>query len=164
MTYAELILPEFDHETASTRTVLACVPDGKHAWRAHPKMNTIGWAANHLVEIVGWTEGTLTMPSWDVSPPGGEPYKSPTIATQTELLATFDQNVAASRRAIQTVSEATLGDPWSLLAGGQPIFTMPRAAVVRTFILNHLIHHRAFLVAYLKMNDIEVPGMYGPGG
>jgi uncharacterized damage-inducible protein DinB len=164
MSYAQTLLPEYDHEMASARKLLACVPDDKHAWRAHPKMNTIGWVANHLVEIAGWTEGTLTMPNWDVSPPGEEPYKSPTIATQAELLSTFDQNVAAGRQAIENVQEATLGDPWSLLAGGHVIFTMPRAAVIRTFILNHLIHHRAFLVAYLKMNDIEVPGMYGPGG
>lgn len=164
MSYAQTILPEFDQEFANTRKVLECVPDDKFAWKAHEKMNSIGWNANHLVEIAGWVEGILTQTDWDVSPPGGPPYQSPQLKSKAELLAEFDKSVAAGRRAIEQAKDEDLGVAWSLLAGGQPIFTLPRAAVIRTFVLNHLIHHRAHLCVYLRLNEIPVPGMYGPTG
>lgn len=164
MTYAELILPEFEQEMASTRKVLERVPEDKLQWRAHPKSNTIGWVANHLVEIPGWVEGTLTMPAWDIAPVGGEPYQSPKLTSRQALLELFDQNVATGRRAIAAVKEDALGEDWSLLHRGQPIFTMPRSTVIRSFVLNHTVHHRAILCVYLRLNDIPVPGMYGPSG
>lgn len=164
MAYADTILPEFDHEMANTRKVLERVPEDKLEWRAHPKSNTIGWNANHLIEIPGWVEGTLTKTSWDFAPVGGEPYQSPRLTTRREMLEIFDKNVAAARKAIAAVKDDELGKPWSLLQGGKPIFTMPRAAVIRGFVLNHLIHHRACLCVYFRMNDIAVPGMYGPSG
>jgi uncharacterized damage-inducible protein DinB len=164
MNYAETILPEFDQEMAKTRKVLERVPEDKLDWRAHPKSNTIGWNANHLAEIPGWVEGTLTTPSWDVAPAGGERYRSPRLTTRQEILELFDKNVAAARRAVAAAKDDQMGQTWSLLQGGKPLFTMPRAAVVRNFVLNHLIHHRATLCVYLRLNDIPVPGMYGPSG
>jgi uncharacterized damage-inducible protein DinB len=162
MTYAESILPEFDQEMVSTRKVLERVPDDKLDWRAEPKSNTIGWNANHLAEILGWVEGMLTAPSWDIAPIGGEPYQSPKRTSRHEILDLFDQNVAAARRAIAAVQDEEMGQMWSLLYAGKPIFTLPRAAVIRRFVLNHLIHHRAHLCVYLRLNDIPVPGMYHP--
>lgn len=164
MTYAELILPEFDQEMASTRKVLERLPEDKLEWRPHPKSNTIGWNANHLAEIPGWVQGTLTMPSWDVAPAEGESYKSPQLTSKKEILALFDQNVAAARQAIAKVKDEEMSQKWSLLKAGQPMFTMPRAAVIRSFVLNHAIHHRAILCLDLRLNDIPVPGMYGPSG
>ncbi len=164
MSYVDTILPEFDQEMASTRKVLERIPEDKLTWRAHPKSNTIGWNANHLAEIPGWVEGVLTQNEWDMAPAGGERYQSPKLTNRTQILELFDRNVVEGRKAIAAVDEATLGDQWSLVQGGQPFFTMPRAAVIRTFVLNHLIHHRAILCVYLRLNDIPVPGIYGPSG
>ena len=164
MTYAESILPEFDAEMASTRKLLERLPEDKLDWQAHPKSHTIGWNANHVAEIPGWVEGILTKPSWDVAPVSGEPYKTSDLKTRQEILAFFDQNVAAARKAISEVKDEDLGTMWSLLYQGKPIFTMPRSAVIRTFVLNHLIHHRAHLCVYYRLNDLPVPGMYGPSG
>lgn len=164
MSYADTILPEFEHEMVNTRKVLERIPEDKLDWRAHPKSNTIGWNANHLVEIPGWVEGTLTKTSWDIAPAGGQQYQSPKLTSRREMLETFDRNVAAARKALAAAKDSEMGTSWSLLQGGKPIFTMPRAAVIRNFVLNHLIHHRAHLCAYLRMNDIPVPGMYGPSG
>jgi uncharacterized damage-inducible protein DinB len=164
MKYSETILPEFDREMANTRKVLERVPEDKMDWKAHPKSNTIGWNANHLTEIPGWVEGTLTQPSWDFAPTEGEQYQSPNAKTRRELLEVFDRNVAAARKAIAAVKDEETMQPWSLLQGGKPLFTMPRAAVIRGFVLNHLIHHRAILCVYLRLNDIPVPGLYGPSG
>lgn len=164
MKYSESILPEFDHEMASTRKVLERVPEDKLDWRAHPKSNTIGWNANHLAEMPGWVEGMLTKPSWDIAPAGGEGYQSPKLATRKQLLDLFDRNVAAARKAIAAVKDEDMAQSWSLLRAGTPIFTMPRATVIRSFVLNHMIHHRAILCVYLRLNNIPVPGMYGPSG
>jgi uncharacterized damage-inducible protein DinB len=164
MTYAATLLPEFDREMANTRKVLERVPEDKLDWRAHPKSNTVGWNANHLAEIPGWVEGMLTKPSWDIAPAGGERYQSPKLRTRQEILALFDRNVATARQALAAVKDDQMTQAWSLLQAGKPFFTMPRATVVRNFVLNHLIHHRAILVVYLRLNDIPVPGMYGPSG
>lgn len=164
MNYSETILPEFDQEMAKTRKVLERLPEDKLDWRAHPKSNTIGWNANHLAEMPGWIEGALTKPSWDIAPAGGQGYQSPKLTTRQEILNLFDRNVAAARKALAAAKDEEMKQPWSLLQAGKPIFTMPRAAVIRGMILNHSIHHRAILCVYLRLNDIAVPGMYGPSG
>jgi uncharacterized damage-inducible protein DinB len=164
MSYAETILPEFDREMAKTRKVLERIPEDKLNWRAHPKSNTIGWNANHLTEIPGWVEGMLTKPSWDIAPTGGQGYQSPKHTTRQEILSIFDRNAASARKAIAAVKDEAMTQQWSLLQAGKPLFTMPRAVVIRNFVLNHLIHHRAILCVYLRLNDIPVPGMYDPSG
>jgi uncharacterized damage-inducible protein DinB len=164
MNYSERTLPEFDHEMANTRKVLERVPEDKLGWQPHPKSHTIGWNANHLAEMPGWVEGMLKAPSWDIAPPGGEPYQSPKLAKRQEILDLFDKNVAAARAAIAAAKDDEMAQTWSLLRAGETIFTMPRAGVVRGFVLNHMIHHRAILCVYLRLNDIPVPGMYGPSG
>jgi uncharacterized damage-inducible protein DinB len=164
MSYAETILPEFDREMANTRKVLERVPDNKLDWQAHPTSHTIGWNANHLAEILGWVEGMLTVPSWDPAATGGDPYQSPKLTTRQEILDLFDRNVATARKAIAAGKDDQMTQPWSLLWAGTPLFTLPRATVIRTFVLNHLIHHRAILCVYLRLNDVAVPGMYHPTG
>ncbi len=164
MTYPELILPEFDQEMASTRRVLERLPEDKFDWKAHPKSHTIGWNAAHLAEIPGWVEGTIAQTEWDIAPPEGEPYRTPTLATRKEVLDLFDRNVAAARAAISKTNEAEMAKNWSLLSGGQVLMTVPRSVVIRTWVINHSIHHRAHLLVYLRLNDVPVPGMYGPSG
>ena len=164
MNYAERILPEFDHEMANTRKVLERIPEDKLDWKAHPKSHTIGWNANHLAEIPGWVEGMLTRRSWDFAPAGGEQYQSPVLRIPKEILDLFDRNLAAARKAIAAVKDEEMMQPWSLLQAGKELFTLPRAAVIRGFVLNHLIHHRAILCVYLRLNNVAVPGMYGPSG
>ena len=164
MTYAEALLPEFDLEMANTRKVLERIPDDKLDWQAHPKSHTIGWNANHIADLPTWLVETLTKPSFDFAPVGGPAFSLPKLATRAEILALFDKNVAAARKAITEVKDEDMSKPWSLLKSGTPIFTMPRSAVVRTVVLNHLMHHRAHLCVYLRLNHIPVPGLYGPSG
>lgn len=164
MSIAQAILPEFEQEMASTRKVLERVPDDKLDWKAHPKSNTIGWVAAHLVEIPGWVEGTLTQEFWDVAPPDGPKYQSPKAESRQQLLELFDANVAAAKKALAATSDEAFGKLWSLRAGDHVIFTMPRSAVIRTFVLNHLIHHRGIMTVYLRLNDVAVPSIYGPSG
>lgn len=162
MHYAELLLPEFDQEMASTRKVLERIPQDKMTWKAHPKSNTIGWVGSHLVEMVEWCGGGLKTASFDVAPVGGEPVHTPVYDRCAELLRDFDRNVAATREALQAASDEDFVAPWSLLQAGKPIFTMSRYGTIRSMILNHIIHHRAHLCVYLRLNNIPVPGLYGP--
>jgi uncharacterized damage-inducible protein DinB len=164
MAYAEMILPEFDQEVANTRKVLEQVPEDKLDWKARPKSNTIGWNANHLAEIHAWVEGILTQREWEIAPPGGPPYQSPNLRSVREILDLFDRNVAAGRQALQSVTDEAMQQTWSLLYAGKALITLPRSAVIRRFVLNHTVHHRAILCVYLRLNDVEVPGMYQPSG
>ncbi len=164
MTIAESILPEFDVEMAGTRKTLERVPEENLDWKAHDKSNTIGWVACHLAEIAGWVEGTLTQDSWDINPPDGEPYKTPELSSRQAILDLFDTNVANARKRIAETPDDEFAKSWSLLSGGEPLITMPKLGVIRTWVLNHTIHHRAHLCVYLRLNDIPVPALYGPSG
>ena len=164
MTYAEALLPEFDQEMANTRKVLERVPDDKLDWQPHPKSHTIGWNANHLANIPDWLVHALATTEVDIAPVGGEPYSPPKATTGRELLAIFDRNVAAAREALSRADEGQMAQPWTLLHAGNPVFTMTRSTVLRQTVLNHIIHHRAILCVYLRLNDVPVPGMYGPSG
>jgi uncharacterized damage-inducible protein DinB len=164
MTYAETILPEFEQEMASTRKVLERVPDEKLDWRPHPKSNTIGWNANHLANLPSWAISILTQPLFDFAPIGGKRFESPNLRSRKEIVDQFDSNVTATRKAISEVKDEEMNKMWSLMAGGKTIFTLPRSVVMRNVVLNHIIHHRAILCVYLRLNDIPVPGLYGPSG
>jgi uncharacterized damage-inducible protein DinB len=164
MSYAQMILPEFDQEMAGTRKVLERIPEDKWDWKAHPKSNTLGWNANHLAELPGWSVSIITQPGFDFAPVGGEGYQSPKLTKRRELLELFDKNVAEARKALATIKDESLNDPWTLRGGERVIFTMPRVAVIRGFLMNHIIHHRAIVCVYLRLNDIPVPSLYGPSG
>jgi uncharacterized damage-inducible protein DinB len=162
MSLSQSLLPEFDHEMANTRKVLERIPADKLNWKAHEKSNTIGWVGMHLAEIPGWTDVTLNRDSMDVAPKDGEPYRTPAATSPQEILDRFDKNVAAARATIAAAADEQFMKPWSLLAGGETVFTLPRAAVLRSFVLNHNVHHRAHLCVYLRLNNVPVPALYGP--
>ena len=114
MSYAQAVLPEFDQEMANTPKVLERVPDDKLEWQPHPKSHTIGWNANHLANLADWLVHTLTTPSLDIAPVGGEPYKVPNLASRAEILEIFDRNVAAARKAIMAATDQDMGSMWTL--------------------------------------------------
>jgi uncharacterized damage-inducible protein DinB len=162
MSIAQSILPEFEQEMAGTRKVLERVPNDKLEWKAHPKSNTIQWVASHLANLPSWTVFTLNQDALDIAPVGGKLFTTEKLGSSQQMVTTFDQNVAAAREAIAATSDAQFMQPWSLLRGGAVVFTMPKIAVIRSFVINHIIHHRAILCVYLRLNDVPVPGLYGP--
>jgi uncharacterized damage-inducible protein DinB len=155
---SQALLPEFDLEMANTRKSLERVPDDKLSFKPHEKSATLGGLATHLATINHWTDAILGQESFDVSTaPPNPPFKS-----RAEILAEFDKNVAAARKNIAGATDAQLFKPWALQAKGQTIFSLPRIAVLRSFIMNHTIHHRAQLGVYLRLNNVPVPSIYGP--
>lgn len=162
MKIGESMLPEFDQEMAGTRRVLENLPEDKLDWKAHEKSNSIGWVANHLADIPKWTNMTLTTDALDVNPPDGKKYQTPALRSRAEILDLFDKNVAEARAALATVEDAELFKDWALLNAGKEVMRMPKLVVIRSFVLNHSIHHRAHLCVYYRLNDVPVPGLYGP--
>ena len=162
MGLSESLLPEFDNEMANTRKTLERVPHEKFAWKPHEKSTAMGGLATHLSNIPTWVMHTIDQDSLDLAP-GGKPLPQAEQAkSNAELLATFDANVAKARAAIAGASDAELFKPWSLMMNGNTLMTLPKIAVLRNFVMNHLIHHRAQLGVYLRLNDIPVPSIYGP--
>jgi uncharacterized damage-inducible protein DinB len=162
MKISDSLLPEFDQEMANTRKVLERVPHDKLSWKPHAKSFDFGALSAHIATMPGWATLTMEQDAFDYAPPGGEPYKTPTFASNKDLVAAFDKGVAEARAAFAAADDSKFLEPWTLMAGGNALFTMPRIAVVRSFVMNHTIHHRAQLGVYLRLNDIAVPSAYGP--
>ena len=162
MPISQMLLPEFDHEMANTRKTLERVPDGKFSWKPHQKSTSLGGLTTHLANIPSWTAQAFDRDELDIAPPGQEPYRFPEAKARAELLEAFDKNVASARAALQAATDENWHGKWSLLHGEKTIFTLPRTAVMRGFVMNHMIHHRAQLGVYLRLLDIPVPSIYGP--
>jgi uncharacterized damage-inducible protein DinB len=162
MSLSQSLLPEFDQEMANTRKVLERIPEDKLNWKVHEKSNTIGWVGMHMAGILGWVDLTLNRDFLDIAPVGAEPYRTPVPHSRQEILDQFDKNLVTARAAIAAASDEQFMKPWSLLMTGEVLFTMPRVAVLRGFVLNHMIHHRGHLCVYLRLNDVPVPALYGP--
>lgn len=154
-------LPEFDQEMALTRRVLERVPEDRFAWQPHPKSWPLGALATHMAWLGSWTSITLQSEELDLASPAAPPSPKP-ASSRAALLALFDGMVAAARPALAQAESAWLDQPWTLRAGDQELFTLPRRGVLRTFVLNHLIHHRGQLEVYLRLNDVPLPALYGP--
>ena len=161
MGLGESMLPEFDHEMANTRKTLERVPDDKFDWKPHEKSWAMGGLATHLSNLPGWTSVTIDMDEFDMAPEG-KPATAAPLHSRQEVLAVFDKNVTAARAAIAGAGDEHLFKPWTLLSNGKKVLSLPRVAVLRGFVMNHIIHHRAQLGVYLRLNDIPVPSIYGP--
>jgi uncharacterized damage-inducible protein DinB len=159
MSIAQSMLPEFDHEMASTRKTLERVPEDKLSYKPDPKSMSLGQLAGHIVEMVGW--GTMTLQTESLSMDPGS-HKPLVLTSREQALQEFDKNVHGLRAALSSVTDADMMKTWALTIGGNTIFSMPRVAVMRTMIMNHIIHHRAQLTVYYRLNGVPVPALYGP--
>jgi uncharacterized damage-inducible protein DinB len=158
----DALLPEFDQEMANTRKTLERCPEEKFGWKPHPKSFSMAALATHIANMTGWAVDVVEKDAFDIAPPGAPPYKEEPAASREELVALFDKNAAAARAALAGASDEHLAKTWSLLAGGETLLSMPRIACIRSFVMNHTIHHRAQLTVYLRLNDVPVPAIYGP--
>ena len=161
MAIKDALLPEFDHEMATTRRVLERVPDPEFGWKPHEKSMTLGRLAAHIANIPYWCSVTLetTVFELDSLPPDTQRKLA---ETQNELVKEFDGKVRAARTLIAAATDAEFLALWTLKKGGQEMFTMPRISAVRGFVMNHLIHHRGQLTVYLRLKNVPIPPIYGP--
>jgi len=158
----ERLVAEFDRESGVTRSLLERIPEDKAAWKPHAKSFSLGDLALHLANLPTWIPATLRQSELDLHPPGAPEAPRRAWISRAALLAEHDANVAAARAALAAAAEAELDAPWTLKNGGHILFTMPKGAVLRTWVFNHLIHHRGQLSVYLRLCDVPLPSMFGP--
>jgi uncharacterized damage-inducible protein DinB len=158
MPFSQTLLPEFDEEMKNTRKLLECVPDGKFDYQPHQKSMSIGRLATHVAELPAWTSATLDLEVLEM----GADFKPEIATSRAELLEKFDKGVAEARQKIAAATDEQWQKIWTFKWAGKTVLSMPRSAVMRSVIMNHLIHHRAQLGVFLRLNDVAIPGMYGP--
>ena len=158
MSIKDGLLADFDHEMGTTRRLLERLPDDRLTWKPHPRSMTLGGLATHLSNIPTWGGTILDEPSFDLA------AAPPPLAEKTsraDILAAFDE-VCRVTRASMDKTDAEYQSLWTLERSGQQVFSVPRVAAFRSFVLHHIIHHRGQLSLYLRLNDVPVPAIYGP--
>jgi len=160
MALKDPIIAEMEQEAIATRKTLERVPADKFTWKPHDKSMSLGQLASHVAEIAQWTNSTINKDELDFSK---EEYKPFEPKTTEELVKFFDDTQASALKTLNdNATDENLMGMWSLKNGETTYLTMPRIAVMRGFVLSHLIHHRAQLGVYLRMLDVPLPSTYGP--
>ena len=160
--FVKRMVAAFDQIVAGAKAVLEVVPDDRLDWRPHEKSWTLGELATHVANLPNWTMATLSVSEFDISPADGGPPPMPALGSSAEMVAALEESAAAARSAIEGCSPLDLTDPWTMLVAGEARFTLPKGVVIRTFIMDHMIHHRAQLGVYLRLLDVPVPQLFGP--
>ncbi len=159
MTLADAFIAEFQQEARGTRRLLERLPEDKLSFKPHPKSTSLGGLATHIAHIPEWT-GTIVNDSiFDV---GLVDARTPERKSRQEILDHFEKNAKRFVDLLSGKSDEHLKESWTLKNKGAQVLTLPRVACLRTFILNHVIHHRGQLTVYLRMNDVPLPALYGP--
>lgn len=165
MSIKDAVLPEFDHEMGTTRRLLERLPEDKLSWQPHPKSWNLGQLASHLVNIPLWSNTILNELEFDLGATpseSSEAAQTRTVTSRQHALQMLDENVAKTRANLASKSDGELMAAWTLKRGGHEVMTVPRIAAFRSFVLNHLIHHRGQFSLYLRMNNVPLPPIYGP--
>lgn len=153
------LLAELEQEATNTRRILALVPADKGDFKPHAKSMSLAALSVHVAEMYSWLTVTLNQSGLDFA---AAPYNPAPFEGGDELIARMDRYLADGTAALKAATEATLAEPWTMRSGEHVFFTMPKGVVLRTFVYNHIVHHRAQLIVYLRMLDIPIPGLYGP--
>ena len=154
------LLGEFMHEAENTRKLLNAIPDSALNYKPSEKNWSTGQLASHIAEVYNWFEPTFNQDVFDM---GSYKYDKGDISNASNIVDKFEENVAAARKVLENADEATFMNVWHMQMGGQDIMPpMPRVVVVRSFLFNHLYHHRGELVAHLRATGNTIPGLYGP--
>jgi len=154
------LLGEFEHEAENTRKLLQAIPDAALDYRPQPHLWSVGQLASHIAEVYNWFDGTFNQDVFDM---GSYKYDKGDISKASNIVAKFEENVAAARTVLENADEAAFMNVWHMQMGGQDIMPpMPKVVMVRSFLFNHLYHHRGELVAHLRAAGNTVPGLYGP--
>jgi uncharacterized damage-inducible protein DinB len=158
MTLVETMLQELEQEAHTTRRVLERVPDGQLTWRPHQKSRTLGELALHIATVPGAVAELVASPS----PAQAPQFVDPSPARASELVPALDASLAKAKRVLGGMDDATAMSMWQLMNGEREIFSVPRAALLRSIMLNHWYHHRGQLTVYLRELGVAIPSIYGP--
>ena len=156
---ASAFIAEMQQEAATARKCLERVPTDKFDWKPHERSMAFGRLAVHVAEMFGWTTAAIQQDELDFAKAD---YKPAEPRNTEELVEFLDKTVAEAIDVLRNASDEQFMQPWTLRNGETVYFTMPRVAVMRSMVMNHIVHHRGQLSVYLRFNDIAVPALYGP--
>jgi uncharacterized damage-inducible protein DinB len=159
MGLAESMIQEFMQESATTRKLLERLPDDKLAWKPHEKSMPMARLATHIADMPHWAISIAGSDELDIAKGEANPKA---LGSQKEILAHFQAQVEGFKKALAGKSDQELQRSWRLKNGSHVILDLPRIVALRSFVLNHVIHHRGQLSVYLRLNNIPVPSIYGP--
>lgn len=158
-TIGSALIAEMEHEAATTKACLERIPADKFSWKPHEKSMEFGKLASHIAEMFSWTPATILHSELDFAKMDYKPFEP---QSTEDLIAFLDKNVAEAIEVLRNATDDVFFENWTLRNGEATYFTMPKAAVMRSFVMNHIVHHRGQLSVYLRLNDIAVPSIYGP--
>lgn len=150
---------ELQYEALSTRKMLEIVPCEHFEWQPHEKSMTLGKLASHISEMPQWARAALTQEEFDVARNVQKPF---VFTSSNELVSRFDLLVSDAFELLQNISDTEIMRTWRLRNGEKIMAEMPRAGVIRSMVLNHLVHHRGQLSVYLRLQNVPLPSVYGP--
>jgi uncharacterized damage-inducible protein DinB len=159
MSINDALLPEFDREMGATRRVLERVPDAHLEWSPHERSMSLGQLATHIGELPAWAPRILEQSVFELGP---DEIRRPAAPSCAAVLESFDRHAGAARAALAARTDAEYLDRWTLRREGRNVFTLPKAAVIRTMVMNHMVHHRGQLTVYLRLLGVPLPPLYGP--
>ncbi|MGE3841968.1 MAG: DinB family protein [Vicinamibacterales bacterium] len=157
MSMIDQLVQELEQEAATTRRVLARVPDDKLAWKPHDRSMSLGQLAQHIATMPGMIAGMARQSPFELPR-----FEQPSAARAADLVPTLDQSVAEARTHLAGLTDADLASTWRAVSGSREVFSAPVGAVLRTIMLNHWYHHRGQLSVYLRQLNVPVPSIYGP--
>jgi uncharacterized damage-inducible protein DinB len=162
MDHQKALIEEYERETASTRKTLEAIPeDADFAWKPHAKSFSLGRLAGHTSELAGnWGISTLTTDGIIV--PAGHKFEPYIVASKAEMLERFDRETATVKTELASFAPERWDETWKFQVGDATYVSGPKGEIFRTWVLNHMIHHRAQLGVYLRLLDQPIPGIYGP--
>ena len=158
-TLPQILYSDLENELRTTRRMLERYPAGKAEWQPHKKSMTLGRLAAHVAELPGFGTTILNTDEMDF---GSRGYTPTSYDSADKLLEVFDAKVAELHKALATMDSAAAESKWTLRNGDQVFFSLPKGELLRSMLINHLVHHRAQLGVYYRMLDVELPGSYGP--
>jgi len=159
MSLSEGFSNELQYEATATRKCLERIPEAVYGWKSHEKSMAMAHLAAHIAEMFGWVKDTIETREIDLATTDYKPFEP---QTTVELVKLFDKNLGEAVESLKNVSDESMREIWKMRNGEQVNLEMPRIAILRGFILKHLVHHRGQLSIYLRLNDIAVPSIYGP--
>jgi uncharacterized damage-inducible protein DinB len=159
MGMGEPLAAELKQESATTRRLLERVPEDKFSWKPHEKSMTLGRLASHLAELPALLVNALTADEIDFASGDYKPFAASSVE---ELLEKFDANISEGVERLKGTADERMFETWRMRRGEQVMFELPRVAVVRGVVLNHVVHHRGQLSVYLRLLDVPLPSIYGP--
>ena len=152
------MLSELEAEAKTTRKVLEQVPPDQLGWRPHEKARTLGELALHVATVPGGVAQLIASPT----PAQAPNFVDPSPKSAAELIPSLDASIAKAKQLLSGMNDATVMEPWTLMAGSRKLLTVPRAVMLRNIMLNHWYHHRGQLTTYLRALGAPVPSIYGP--